>query len=91
MKIKIYKSYDGESIRTEEERRKEIEKDALERYEDGCDPFDLFAEEKHYYPFRLFSMNDEEKEEVKKEFFQWCQKEAEDYFDGLYEEIEKEV
>jgi len=33
MKIKIYKSYDGENIRTEEERRKEIEKDALERIE----------------------------------------------------------
>lgn len=91
MKIKIYKSYDGESIRTEEERKKEIEKDALERYEDGGDAFDLFAEEKNYYPYKLFSMNDEEKEKVKKEFFQWCQNVAEEYFDGLYEEIEKEV
>ena len=91
MKIKIYKSYDGENIRTEEERKKEIEKDTLEMYKDNGDMFDLFAEEKKYYPYTLFSMNDEEKEEVKKEFFQWCQKVAEEYFDGLYEEIEKEV
>lgn len=89
MKITLYVSWYDKSILTEEEFDEKIEEKTNEDFEDS-DYFNSWLES-NFEPFEIFDFTEEDKAEHRKEFRQYCFKEAKDALSYDYEVITKEA
>lgn len=94
MKIKVYVDFANRAVLNEKQYKEKLHRKAIHLREDDLAFSEFLTNEKDFIPADIFFL-EEEKEKIRREYFEYCEEKAKDFLDEddceSYSEIYLEI